>query len=497
MKGCNHCKKSPNACPENNEDIANFPTEPFEGIDVAAWMRFLKDLGISKLFATLPDLRRQSQITYSLQSLALWAFSTCFFRQGSKNAMYTSLQALSSGRRSGLLTLLEMEGNDLPHPSTIDEALSYIPFDKFNSLLLQLFEKMVKRKFFYNHPSLSSGNNFQIGADGYWTHSYSQPHATDAKGNNLCPYCLPRVHNRGKPNEFTTWVHVLVTFVLLCEEFSLPLYVYPLKANQVGPNQSEDRFKEECELIAVHAVLPLLRKKYPKLKFTFLGDALYANRPFIQLCKEIDFDYTIVFKEAPLKTLNKRCDELARTEVYQRSYTHQEVEKTSGTTTQREAAWFNQADAGSGVFTNVLRFEERILDGEGALLSSYKGAWICSKTIFQSNCFKIAKKGRLRWNHEDFHNTCKNRGFDMKHDMARSNPNLLLVWKMMIFIAFFVFEIFRCTTVAKKAQKKRSSMKFAKDLFQQLIDIDWKIIVLSPLLQKPRVQFRFCFSCGP
>lgn len=487
MKGCANCNKTAGICPENNQ----------ENIDVAAWIRFIQDLGLPKMFSALPDQRKQSQVTYSISSLAMWAFSTCAFRHGSKNAMQTDLDALPEAQLEPMLKLLGIEGKTVPHSRTVDEALSKIEFEKFNDILLTLFDRMVERKIFYNHSRLLPGNAFQIGIDGYWTHHYTHPHAVDDKGNNICPYCLPRVHNRGKENEFTTWVHVIVTFVLICGDFTLPLYIYPLKSNQVQSDQGDDKLKEECELAAARAVLPKIRKRYPRLSLMFLGDSLYANKPFLRLCNKFRIGYLIVFKDTTLPTLVKKCNELEKTDINQKYYRKQETVHENNRVIQKEASWFNNVAAGENVFTNVLRFKEGIRNSDGTLFPSYKCAWLYSKSIFGNSCFKIADRARGRWDHEDLHNTCKNREFDIKHDIARTDPNLLLIWKMMIFIAFFVFELFRCTTIAIKARKKRSLMGFAQSLLSDLLKIYWKTIVASPILQKPRVQFRFCFSCGP
>ncbi len=229
----------------------------------------------------------------------------------------------------------------------------------------------------------------------------------------------------------------------------------------------------------------------------FLGDSLYANRPFLRLCDELKIGYLIVFKDTVLPTLVKKCDELEKTEIYQKHYANRETIHEKNRVMQREAKWFNKVATGEDMFTNVLRFKEEVKNSDGSLEASYKGAWLYSKSIFGHNCFKIVTRARSRWDHEDLHNTCKNREFDIKHDLARADPNLLLVWKMMVFIAFFVFELFKCTTIAIKARKKRSLMGFAKSLLSDLLKIYWSVIAASPILKKPRVQFRFSFSCGP
>lgn len=466
-------------------------------IDVAAWIRFIRELGLPKMFAEIPDPRQISKITYPLESLILWAFSTCAFRQSSKNAMQTTLEKLSTEKKTGIVQLLG-SNEKCPCSSTVDDALGQINYENFNQILLKMFDRLNKRKFFYNHTELIPDNIFYLGADGFWTHHYTSPHAVDKEGNNICPYCLPRRHNVGKPNESMTWVHVCVTFMLICEGITLPLYVCPLKAKQLNTDQNDDDLKQECEATATNAVLPMLRELYPRLHFTFLGDSLYANRPFITLCQKIKFDYIIVLKETTLKLLNRKCDELAKTECYQQHYAYEEAGLIDDTMEllHRKAAWFNQVAAGEDVYTNVLRFEETIQNKYGKS-TSYKGSWICSKKISINNWLKRSEKGRSRWEHEDFHNTTKNRGFNVQHDMARANPNLLLVWKFMVFIAFFAFEIFQHSTLSITARHKRSLMKFAQDMLEQLVNIVWETIENSAILKKHRVQFRFNFGLGP
>lgn len=284
--------------------------------------------------------------------------------------------------------------------------------------------------------------------------------------------------------------------MLIMDGITLPLYVYPLKATQVDTGQTDADLKQECELLATKTILPLLRSRYPRLPFVFLGDALYANRPFIQLLSSIDFGYIIVLKESNLKTLHRHCGELAKTEFYQKFYTHREVECQDGKSFHRQAAWFNQADAGEEVYTNVLKFQERV-EKQGQTVDTYEGMWICSEKILKKSCMRRAYRGRSRWNQEDAHNTCKCRGFDVKHDMARSNPNLLWVWKLLLFIAFFAFEVFRCSTQAIKAQKRRSWVTVFQGMLWQLIYLAWEVIAKTPILLKPRVQFRFHFELGP
>ena len=104
------------------------------------------------------------------------------------------------------------------------------------------------------------------------------------------------------------------------------------------------------------------------------------------------------------------------------------------------------------------------------------------------------ERGRMRGDHEDTHNLLKNRGFAAKHDYARANPNLCLNWKLLMFVAMLVFELFSFTTIGKEAKGKRSWMKFARDLLQQLVEVMWDAISHSSIFQKPKIQFRYDFA---
>jgi hypothetical protein len=96
--------------------------------------------------------------------------------------------------------------------------------------------------------------------------------------------------------------------------------------------------------------------------------------------------------------------------------------------------------------------------------------------------------------HEDMHNTLKNRGFDAKYDYARTKPNCMVVWKLLMFIALAVDQLFSFTALAIEAKGTRSCMKFARDLLQQLVEVSWGVISGSLVLQKKKMQFRFIFG---
>lgn len=211
--------------------------------------------------------------------------------------------------------------------------------------------------------------------------------------------------------------------------------------------------------------LPELKAKLGRIPVTFLGDSLYANEPMIKLLNGLFWNYMIVRQPDTFKTLRRKCDELDTTELYQKFYRcNENIELKNGKKMERTAKWFNNAALGKESFTNVMRFTEVTKDEKGSTIKKFQTEWLCSMTVSKGNWNSLMRRGRMRGDHEDVHNTLKNRGFAAKHDYARANPNLWLIWKLLMFVAFFIFELFSFTTLARETRGKRSWMKFASDL---------------------------------
>lgn len=474
-----------------------------EDFSVAQFIRFLKQIKLKKLLVRITDKRQQSKINYKNDVILQFALAVYFFRQGSCNALQTAFQKLRPEKRTAILNYLGLEDgiNSFPHRTVVNDCLKLIETDEVNELLIHLFNWAKRNKIFYNHmPILLPQGHFHVCIDGFSVHKYATPHAVNKTGGNICPYCLPRTRNKGKENEVTYWIHGFVNVAIVFPGgLQLPLYVHALKASQIQleASASDSDLKQECELQTAKLILPFLKEKLGRLPVTLLTDSLYANEPIIKLCEDLGWDYIIVRQEGSLKTIGRKCDELEGSQLYQQSYqAHQTTKLKNGSTIERTVKWFNRVAVGKESYTNVLRFEEIVKDANGSPVKKkyFKTEWLCSVQIHKGNCFVLAKRGRMRADHEDLHNSLKNRGFAAKHDYARANPNAWLVWKILMFVAFWIFELFSFTLLAQKSKGPSSWMAFAKDLLSELLKIPWEIITLSPSLKKEKIQFRFNFS---
>lgn len=479
--------------------IENFP--------LATFMRFLKHIKLKKLLSQIEDPRNPNNVIHKVEIILQWVLSVFFFRCESANALQTAFDKLPDRRKAVLWNYFGLpEGSKLPDRTLVTDCLSVLNYEEINDLLERLFRWVIKNKIIYNHMGVLLPDNFyNLAGDGFWVHRYTSPHAKNEFGENSCPYCLPRVHNKGKENEYTDYLHAFVNFAfILPGGLQLPIYIYPLKAEQLKGKEaaSEEKHKQECEIQAAQIVLPIIKEKFPKLPIRFLSDSLYANEPMINLIKNLNWEYLIVRQEGSLKNVAKQCNDLERTEIYQINYTKKEIVKLkNGRWIERTYKWFNCITVGKTSYSNVLRFTEIEYNADGSIAVNDKGKqkifkteWLSSVKITKNSCIELAKFGRMRADHEDLHNTLKNRGYAAKHDYARANPNACLIWKLAMFVAFFIFEIFSFTKLAQESRGVGSWKALGEELLADLRKVPWDILSLSPSLQKESIQFRYNFS---
>jgi hypothetical protein len=494
------CNASEPKSIDKKNEIEDFPLGRF--------MRFLKHIKLKKLLEQVTDARDPKKTNYKIHIILHWVLTVFFFRCESTNALQTAFEKLPRHRRAVLWNYFGLEeGSDqLPHRTVVTDCLSLINPEEMNDLLEKLFKYAMKSKIFYNHmETLLPDFHYYLACDGVWVHRYTHPHARNENGGNICPYCLPRVHNKGKENEYTDWLHAFVNLAFIFPGgFQLPIYVYALKAEQLQGSEdaSDEKHKQECELQAVHEILPIIKQKFSRLPIKFLADSLYANEPLIKLCKQLGWEYLIVRQVGSLKKVAEQCDNLEKTTLYKTSYCEKKIIKLkNGNTIEQTIKWFNQVTVGKDSFTNVIRFEEIEYNADGSIAKNEKGKekrfkteWLSSVPIRKGNCFILIELGRMRADHEDLHNTLKNRGFAAKHDYARTNPNACLIWKLAMFVAFWIFELFSFTKLAQESKGTGSWMALARELLADFTKVPWELLNLSPSLQQEHMQFRFNFS---
>jgi hypothetical protein len=387
----------------------------------------------------------------------------------------------------------------VPVIKTVEDFLKTLNEDCMNALMINFFKDLQKSKFFKLHPQILPGKAFYLSFDCVHTHTYEHPHHVNSEGEIDCPYCLKRVYNKGKKNETTRWLHItLVASFVFLGNLKIPVYNAPLHSKQLTQweNASDDTHKQECELVALKRVLPVLRDHFPRMELVILLDGLYANRPAIRTVEKSKCGYLIVRKDDSLPTVARACNERAGNFGHVKNHTKKTVNNYKEWEIERRYEWFNSIDIGDetgDLTTNVLRLKET-RKKEGEKDQVYECEWLCSHRLSAKNCEDTARNARLRWEIEDLFNSMKNRGFKLKHDYSR-DPRSCCIWQSLGFYAFSIFELFRFSEPVEKLAKGLCQTTVASAIQSQLFAAPTNDIFPEGY-EKMKIQFRYNFVIG-
>ena len=79
-------------------------------------------------------------------------------------------------------------------------------------------------------------------------------------------------------------------------------------------NEEENVDKQDCEIRAFKRLAKKIKEEYPRLKIIISGDALYASKPVMDICKENGWKYIIRFKEGAIPSLYREFETVVKIE---------------------------------------------------------------------------------------------------------------------------------------------------------------------------------------
>jgi hypothetical protein len=192
---------------------------------------------------------------------------------------------------------------------------------------------------------------------------------------------------------------------------------------------SAEQRKQQCELKAMDALAPALKRDYPQLKICWLGDALWACGRAFQIARVNNWSFVFTFKEGRLPALWQEFQTLL-TCVPQQVVT---VDLPDGTT--QEYRWVNDLDYQDSDQRrwklNALQCREKSPEAAPKLF-----AWVTGLPLNRRTVVEVATKaGRPRWmiENEGF-NWQKNSGMRLEH-VYSSDPDKLKVYYLWLQIA--------------------------------------------------------------
>jgi len=221
--------------------------------------------------------------------------------------------------------------------------------------------------------------------------------------------------------------------------------------------QSDEDYKQDCELKGAYRLLPWLNDQFPQLAICLLLDGLYAKEPIFALCQKLHWHFLIVLKEGSLPSV---YDEFYRLLPERNEPTL--VRDIKGA--RQDIRWVNDI-AYQNRTLGVLECVETPNDGS----QPTRWLWVTNIPITPENATPLANQGgRQRWRteNEGFH-AQKHGGYAMEHAYAK-DPTAAKNFYLLLQIAHTFAQLFERRIGGKRDLKARFGS--LRNLANQLLE---------------------------
>jgi hypothetical protein len=207
--------------------------------------------------------------TYATRFLAWWGLHLYLLQLGARRQLDFELRDGGARVLANLNRLAQTAQTTLPVHDTLDHFLGHVTLKGWERLRARVVQRLVRRKAL-GAARLLGRPVLLIDATGLIR--FHQRH---------CPYCLTQRHGMR-----TLYLHHVVEAKLLG-----PAGVVVSLGSEFIENadagdakgRSAEQVKQDCELKALHRLLPRIKEDYPQLPFVLALDSLYGCGPVFAL----------------------------------------------------------------------------------------------------------------------------------------------------------------------------------------------------------------------
>jgi hypothetical protein len=369
----------------------------------------------------LPDTRVPDACTYSTRFLAWWGLSLYLLQLGSRRQLDYDLRDGGAPVLANLNRLAQTTQTTLPVQGTLDHYLGHVPLAGWEWLRTQAVQRLLRMKAL-DAARLLGRPVLLIDATGLIC--FQRRH---------CPYCLTQRHG---PK--TLYLHHVLEAKLLGPGgvvVSLGSEFIENADRGDTKGKGAEEIKQDCELKALHRLLPRIKKDYPQLPFVLALDSLYGCGPVFALAQAFGWSFVVTFKEGRTPALWQEYRALLAAcpqNVLRRQWADRPVQEF------RWVAALSYEDSERRVWKlNALECTETAADGAEQYF-----AWLTPLPVGPKTVEELAQKGgRDRWKVEnEGFNRQKNSGLNLEH-VYSSDPEKWKAYYLLLQIAFIVVQL--------------------------------------------------------
>lgn len=237
-----------------------------------------------KKFNGLTDLRNQSYVKYQMKVIFIVRLMGLMCEMKSMQGMTRELNTEEAIQNIAEICGLELE--EIPHCDTINDVFEKVKVEEIEKIRKYMITKLIRGKMIQKYKIRDKYYHVIVDGTGL---------ATSRKKYNENCLVKNKTDKNGKEyQEYSTYV---LEAKLVVGEMVFSI------GSEFVENVNEDETKQDCETKAFKRLAEKIKKEYPKLKIIISGDALYANKPVLDICKENGWKYIIRFKEGAIPSL--------------------------------------------------------------------------------------------------------------------------------------------------------------------------------------------------
>lgn len=354
-------------------------TNPLEQLIIIMLQVFptlIEDLG------KLTDVRNKSYTDYDIQEITLIRLLALCCGIQSMTEIMSKLDRPKFIKN--INKILKTNLKTFPCDDTISNVINNINLAELEKIQTGMIRKLIVSKSLDKFRMFNGA--FCVAIDGTGLFSTRK---------DLGKGCIHKTHNKGTSEEYITYEYYVLEAKLICGDYVFSIGTEFLE----NENMTNEQDKQDCELKAAHRLIAKIRKFFPKLPIVIVGDALYANTPFMETCKRHNLDFIIRYKDTVMTTISEEFSRIDKTIKGDYEYVNdlefgsdiKDTEKkiniikyTNNINTSREVAKENNDKVDKVHNINSSSFQ-----------------FITSFEITENNYKDIVKFGRQRWKIEN------------------------------------------------------------------------------------------------
>ena len=392
-------------------------------------------------FEGLTDLRNQSYVKYRMKVIFIVRLLGLMSEMKSMQGMTRELNTEESIKNIAQICNLELE--EIPHCDTINDVFGKIKVEEIEEIRKYMINKLIRGKIIQKYKIRDRYYHIVVDGTGL---------ATSRKKYN--ENCLVKNKTDKNGNEYQEYSTYVLEAKLIVGKMVFSI------GSEFVENTDENESKQDCEIKAFKRLAEKIKKEYPKLKILISGDALYASKPIMDICKQNNWKYIIRFKKGSIPSLYEEFETVVSKE--------------------------NESNKSDYEFVRGLDYEEEKINviKHTDVKKNIEYVYITDLPIRNKNIEETINVGRNRWKIEnEGFNIQKNGTFDIGHLYSR-NQTAIKVHYLLIQIAHML------------RQMLENGIKEIKDLQLKIKEVSQKIkhhltSIITNLTVHKKIQLRF------